>query len=516
MKKKVILDTLILLSLGALSSLSLPPINLFLINFFSFSFFFIFLHNKLNNKLSKKTFFYYGWLFGYGYFLTSLYWITISLTFDKNLQYLIPISLIIIPAFLALFYGLITYFFSLFKIKSLISSFFLFSLLFGLVEFLRGNILTGFPWNLTIYSMSNSVNFLSFISVIGTYSFNLIIISFFTFPAVYILRKSKKEIFLCIVFLLLPIIFFSYSLFYKQEFLSNKLVKNSHIIRIISSDISLDRFYNNDEPENVIKELIELSSPEKDKKIFFIWPEGIIPNIYQDEIISYINLFNDKFDKDHLIGIGVNSRILNSNKDMYFNSLSIFDHNLNLIENYNKVNLVPFGEFLPFEAFLNKLGLNTITNNFGSFTKGNDRKVISLNSENELQTLKFLPLICYEIIYTGNLTKNLDYNFILNISEDGWFGKSIGPKQHFAHSLFRAIETGKYVVRSANNGMTAIINPLGEIEKKLDYEEVGFIDFHERRDIEPTIFSKYGNKIFLVLILLYIFLIFSFNRINNG
>ena len=227
-------------------------------------------------------------------------------------------------------------------------------------------------------------------------------------------------------------------------------------------------------------------------------------------------MFNDKFDKDHLIGIGVNSRILNSNKDMYFNSLSIFDHNLNLIENYNKVNLVPFGEFLPFEAFLNKLGLNTITNNFGSFTKGNDRKVISLNSENELQTLKFLPLICYEIIYTGNLTKNLDYNFILNISEDGWFGKSIGPKQHFAHSLFRAIETGKYVVRSANNGMTAIINPLGEIEKKLDYEEVGFIDFHERRDIEPTIFSKYGNKIFLVLILLYIFLIFSFNRINNG
>ena len=106
LKKKVILDTLILLSLGALSSLSLPPINLFLINFFSFSFFFIFLHNKLNNKLSKKTFFYYGWLFGYGYFLTSLYWITISLTFDKNLQYLIPISLIIIPAFLALFYGL--------------------------------------------------------------------------------------------------------------------------------------------------------------------------------------------------------------------------------------------------------------------------------------------------------------------------------------------------------------------------------------------------------------------------
>ena len=113
------------------------------------------------------------------------------------------------------------------------------------------------------------------------------------------------------------------------------------------------------------------------------------------------------------------------------------------------------------------------------------------------------------------MTKNFNYDFILNISEDGWFGKSIGPRQHFTHSVFRAIENGKYIVRSSNNGMAAIINPLGEIEKKIEYEEAGFIDFKERRDIERTIFSMYGNKIFIILILLYIFLIFSFNRINN-
>ena len=74
---------------------------------------------------------------------------------------------------------------------------------------------------------------------------------------------------------------------------------------------------------------------------------------------------------------------------------------------------------------------------------------------------------------------------------------------------------GKYVIRSANNGMAAIINPLGEIEKKIDYDEAGFIDFEKRRDIEPTIFSIYGNKIFIISILLYIFLIFSFNRFKN-
>ena len=244
-----------------------------------------------------------------------------------------------------------------------------------------------------------------------------------------------------------------------------------------------------------------------------MWPEGIIPNTYQDEFNLYSDQFKKKFSKNHLIGLGITSRSLNKDKYNYFNSFSIFDNNLNLIENYNKINLVPFGEFLPLEKFLNKIGLKVITNNFGSFTKGSSRKILQIESNS--QSFKFLPLICYEIIYSGNLSKNSNFDIILNISEDGWFGKSVGPKQHFAHSKFRAIESGKYVVRSANNGMAAIINPLGKIEKKIDYGKEGFIDFEKRRDVEPTIFSIYGNKIFIISILLYIFLIFSFNKFKN-
>ena len=158
--------------------------------------------------------------------------------------------------------------------------------------------------------------------------------------------------------------------------------------------------------------------------------------------------------------------------------------------------------------------MKTITNNFGSFSKGNDRNVIEINNV-LLKELKFLPLICYEIIYSGNLSKNSNFDFIINISEDGWFGKSLGPKQHFTHSIFRAIETGKYILRSSNNGMSAIINPLGEIEKQIEYGNSGYIDFEEKRDLNKTIFSTYGNKIFIILILLYIFLTISFNRIKN-
>ena len=457
--------------------------------------------------------FYYGWLFGFGYFLSSLYWITISLTFDENFSYLIPFAFLIIPAFLGVFYGLLTFIFFLFKLNSLISNFFLFSLLFGLLEYFRGNILTGFPWNLVIYSFSDNLNFISFISVIGTYSFNLLVISFFSVPAIYILRKSKKELVICIIFLIMPIFFISYGLSYKNKFLNNELKENPHVTRIIGSNISLDRFNDMTQTESVINELIALSSPDNEKKILFLWPEGIIPGVYRDELSLYNDLFRKRFNENHLIGLGITSKLQDRQDYKYFNSFSLFDKNLNLISNYNKINLVPFGEFLPLNTFLNNIGLQTVTNKVGSFTEGNDREIIEVNIDQSKS--KFLPLICYEIIYSGNLTKEFNFDFIVNISEDGWFGKSIGPKQHFAHSIFRSIETGKYVLRSANNGRAAIINPLGEVEKEIDYGKAGFIDFDRRRDIDSTFFSKYGNKIFIILILLYIFLIFSFNRFKN-
>ena len=128
--------------------------------------------------------------------------------------------------------------------------------------------------------------------------------------------------------------------------------------------------------------------------------------------------------------------------------------------------------------------------------------------------MKILPLICYEIIYSGKLFKDLNFDLIINISEDGWFGDSIGPKQHLVHSVYRAIENGKYVLRSANNGYAVIVNPIGVIEQSINFGESGYIDFIEYKKIQPTIFSKYGNKIFGLLILLYIFLIFSFNRMK--
>ena len=167
---------------------------------------------------------------------------------------------------------------------------------------------------------------------------------------------------------------------------------------------------------------------------------------------------------------------------------------------------------LPFEKILIKTGLKSLTNNYQSFSKGDNREIIIIK-KNEFD-VKILPLICYEIIYSGKIFDNHDFDYIINISEDGWFGKSIGPHQHLTHSVYRAIESGKYLFRSANNGITAIINPTGFIENKIQFRKSGYVDFFEKRVSNTTLFSQHGNKMFLVIILLYIFLIFSFNRIS--
>ena len=513
MKKETFISYVFLIFLGSFTSLSLPPFNYFIINFFTFSSILIFLIKKSKIHQNKKLFFLYGWLFGFGYFISNLYWISISLTFDENFKFLIPITIFLIPAFLSIFFGFATYFFIVLKSKNTINSFLIFSLLFGVLEFLRGSILTGFPWNLIAYSLSNQSEILSVTSIIGTYGFNLLCISIFTSPALLILKDTKIEVGIFFLFLITFISFYSYGVYYEYKFKKAKKDIYDYKIRVIGSNISLDRFYFDIDTLSIIRDLIKISNPNLKEKTIFVWPEGIFPGVYQDELSKYSSIFGKNFSENHLLIIGTNTKIENNETKDFFNTLSLYDNKLNLLNSYKKINLVPFGEFLPFEKKLKKIGIRSLTNNYQSFSRGEKREIIDIKKKNF--SIKILPLICYEIIYSGKILKDYNFDLIVNISEDGWFGKSIGPKQHLNHSVFRAVESGKYVVRSSNNGIASIINPLGIIEQSVNFDQSGYIDLEEINIVKPTIFSKYGNKIFGLLILLYILLIFSFNKIKN-
>ena len=489
--------------LGGVSVLGFAPYNFTFLNFFTFSillFLILTIKKKTYSKYRKKKsswyFFYLGCSFGFGFFLFGNYWISVSLTHEEIFKVLIPFSLLVIPLFLSIFFGIAILIVGPFIEKNIYFIIF-FSLTFSLFEFLRGSILSGFPWNLISYTWSWSTESLQILSLIGAYSFSLISITLFCTPFIFFQKRILKKNIIFIFIIILIFIsnyFFGLNKINNDKFLYNKSIS----IKIISPNISLKE-YNYKSEISLLERLIKISNPDKDKKTLFIWPEGLFYESYLNELKKYRNLFINNFSENHLIALGVT----NKQENKYFNSLVILNNKLETLSVYNKINLVPFGEFLPLESTFSKFGLKKITKGYNSFSPGNKRPIISLG--NEFSNKNILPLICYEIIYSGKIKKNNQLpDLVINISEDAWFGDSIGPYQHFSKAIFRAIEEGVFVARSANKGISAFIEPSGRVVKSLNTRESGNLEVYFPHFFEKTLFSIHGNKIFFLIIFLYI------------
>ena len=276
-------------------------------------------------------------------------------------------------------------------------------------------------------------------------------------------------------------------------------------VKIISPNFNLEYNLNSKEIEERLKKLIRYSDPDKERETLFIWPEGVFSGYSYNEILSLKNLINKNFSSKHHIIFGTNT--LNLPTGNYYNSMLVVDNNFEVIQIYNKRKLVPFGEFLPFENILNNFGFKKITEGHGSYLKGEE------NNNLIIDKLSILPLICYEVIFPDLLNKSdVNTNLIVNISEDGWFGKSIGPDQHFAKSIFRAIENNTFLLRSTNKGVSAIIDNKGNIIKKLNRNEAGNIELEV-----PLIKSnKVKNDLIFFILLFTYLLFFLLNKKQNA
>ena len=511
--KRIFILLIFPLFLGAITVFTFQPYNFFFINFISLSFLFLLIiHVKKRSKsiYRKKPFlkraFILGTSYGFGFFLFGIYWISNSLTFDPSLKLLIPLSLIVIPLFLSLFFSVPIMFLSSILSKNF-SSIILISLVFAISDFLRGNILSGFPWNLWGYSFSWSTESLQILSTVGFYTFNLFAITIFFIPSIVFYKKNYK------FFILLFFVAVAFSNFFYGSYIINskKYPENLKKInfKIISGGFDLKDFR---DEKKIVNDLIKYSEPKKDKKTIFIWPEGTFVN---DKFLTNNDirlLFKNNFSENHLIVFGANTVKEKKNTKNFFNSMIVVNKDMDILAQYDKKKLVPFGEFLPMEKVLKSIGLKTIASGYSSFSKGQGKSVLKI--EFDKYNLNFLSLICYEIIFP-NLVENHDnqFNLILNISEDAWFGKSIGPQQHFAKAIFRAIESGSYVLRSANKGTSAFINSNGVILKSLKSNEVGNIELsipiYENIDYKPK-----KSLIFILVLITYAVIFFILRKLK--
>ena len=504
-------------TLGTLTVFSFQPFNYSYINFLIIPALFLvttFVQKKSKNRYRNKPYllnlFLIGYLFGIGFFLSGVNWISHSLTFDENFKFLIPISVIGLPLFLGIFFGLGNIIVGPF-LKNNFTSILLFSSSFALMDFLRAKIFTGFPWNLWAYTWSWFPEVLQLLPTLGFFAFNFFCIIFYCTPLLLIFKKNFNYtiFFLIGIIFLVNYVYGNLTITKNNKYLENKKLnsENSIFVKIISPNFDLKYNLSNvDMSENILK-LIKYSAPDKNKQTLFIWPEGVFTGFNLEQIKQYKPMFAEAFSDNQLVLFGINTDSNEKNNNQVFNSLVVVNNKFEVQFKYNKIKLVPFGEFLPFENFLRNLGLKKITEGHGSFSKGEKANVFMLNK------LKKLPLICYEIIFPELSQNQKQKNLIVNISEDAWFGETIGPSQHFAKSVFRAIENNVFLIRSANKGFSACIDNKGIIKKILNPNETGVIElkvpFINNTQIKYKIDLIFFTLLFTCLL---IFLIFKKNE----
>jgi apolipoprotein N-acyltransferase len=439
-----------------------------------------------------------GWWFGLGYFVPGLYWIGYAFLVDAStFAWLLPFAILGLPAYLALFtaFG--------FALARLIwtrdaSRVIALAATLTLSEWLRGHVLTGFPWNAFGYALTEPLALAQTASLIGLWGMTFLSVAIFASPAALIdgHSRGRKPWVAPVIGLLLLIamgIFGSVRLILQPTTMVAKIK-----LRIMQPNLQQDVRFNYSAKAAVMQKYLTLSDrasgPEstgvRDVNIL-IWPESAFPFFLTREADAMAQIA-DLLPKGTVLITGAvrapnlppGVRITRA-----YNSIYVIDHDGSVLSVYDKLHLVPFGEYLPYQNWMEKLGFVQLTKVQGGFIPGTRRRTLEIPN-----APRVLPLICYEAIFPGNIVSRDDRpGWIVNLTNDGWFGISTGPYQHLQQTRMRAIEQGLPVVRAANTGISAVIDPLGRIVARLGLGLEGVLDSGLPSAIPPTVYARVGD-----------------------
>ena len=492
---KLLIQIPIFFLFGGLATFSLEPYNIYpLIFCFTFAIFGI---SRANNL---RDLFFLSLSFSFGWFCLGLYWIANAFLVKSGFYvFLMPIASALLPLFLSLIWSIA------FIIAKLISSkigeiHINIIIALSIFEYLRGKLLN-FPWLMPGHFFSSEDVLIQGFSFVGSYSMNIVFFSLIILPILVI--KYKKLSILPIFIFLTPLILLFIKSFDRYLNKPSSLFDKSHLINVIQPNIKQEIKWKKNLKHYHHQKLIDLSKINDNENNFLsklnIWPEtaflGLYPrdkSLLQDLSKRFLNPKKNEF---------LFTGLIYKDQNNYFNSALLINSKAEIRNIYSKNILVPFGEFIPFRRVLPRFDF---FKNKIDFTNGRKNKAISVN-----KFYKFVPLICYEILFSDLIFKSLDKetSIIINITNDAWFGNSIGPIQHFQFARIRAVEFGIPVIRVANTGYSGLINPYGKVLKKINLNEKGTLSFNLIKKTNKTIYMKYGDYIFIFLI----FVIAAFN-----
>jgi apolipoprotein N-acyltransferase len=479
---------------GALSAFSFAPFEIFPLLLLAIGVLVLLIDGAQETKRPMLSAAWVGWLWGFGQFLFGLYWVAYAfLVQAAEHAWQIPFVEFFLPGGLALFFALACAAASYFW-KPGASRIFVLAIAYGVTEWIRGHIFTGFPWNIPAYAWGASLGVLQSAALFGSYALSLLTILFGASLAQLTARDARAWHLPAALTLLFAILWVGGDV--RLALNPTRDVANVRL-RLVQPNVPQQekisrRYWTRNWQSLVNLSLTRTSTPPT----IIIWPEAAPPYIFT-RVPDAMGQVAALAGPNRILMTGA-VRVFRGQDDRLgaSNSFYIFGPGGVLLSTYDKFHLVPFGEYLPLADFLGKIGFTKVVDGPEGFAAGDGAHTFDLPNAPSVG-----PLICYEIIFPGAVVGARRPGWFVNVTDDSWFGPSSGPYQHLLIARVRAIEEGIPVARAANTGISAVIDPLGRVTAQLGLGQPGVVDSLLPAAVPKTPFARFGSTGLILLLL---------------
>ena len=484
---------------GALMALGLPPLGLWPVGFLGLPLFLALL--ETGKSANWRSGFGTGWLFGLGYFAVAFHWIGFAFLVEaETYLWMMPFMLGALAGGMAVYWGLAAA-----VAKRLggggLALVLAFAAALGAAEWLRGHLFTGFPWAAPGLMADGMGGLAQAASLIGMTGLTVLVVLWASLP--HVLTSGRRRGGLLAgagILLLLPALWG-----WGEARLASATADMvpGVTLRIVQPNVPQEQKWREENARAIFDSLKQLSAMPTEERpegiggvTHLVWPESAVPFLIDESPVARAELQPMLGGRTALITGSLRLDRTNPEEPDVFNSVIVFDGGAEPVARYDKWRLVPGGEFLPLGWLLEPLGFRKVVRTPGNFEAGPGPRTLALPGG-----LRAAPLVCYEVIFPDRLVDAGDRpQFIVNVTNDGWFGRSTGPHQHLAQARMRAIEQGLPVIRAANTGVSAVIDSHGRYLRRLPLMEAGVIDSPLPAAISTTTYGSWGDGLFLLLL----------------
>lgn len=446
-----------------------------------------------------------GWWLGFGYFVAGFWWLSAAFLIDPEFAWALPLGVIGVPALLALFTAVG---FVLARLLWAPGSARILALALGLgiAEWARGHLFTGFPWNPLGMGLGGTLVTAQLAALVGLDGLTVVTVALFAAPATLCDGHDRKPLWTpTLVAVAAGVLICAYGAVRLAE--TRTADVPNVVVRIMQPGLRPDEKFSPENKDAIVAHYIELSKREDAAKstrladvTMLVWPESAFPFILTRDPRALATIGAFLPPETVLVTGAAREEDIPPEQGHpahsdYYNAIEVIASGGTIIDTYDKIHLVPFGEYLPFGHVLNRLGLRNFVAIPGGFEPGNLRRALVIPGMPPAS-----PLICYEAIFPGAVqpsrgARSSRPRFLLNVTNDGWFGLTSGPYQHFAQARLRTIEEGLPMIRAAATGISAIVDPYGRILESLPLGPDGIIDGGLPSAIQRPLFARLGQTI---------------------